>query len=210
VRLLLAAGLLAACSSNHASGGLAAGDGATADGYPSGPYGKTQGAVIPNMTWSGYVDDAADAVATTKPYVTYSLDDARRSGKEYAIVILAESGCTGCQKSGDYIVKGGAGAAVVAAGGVVIEVLETVGFTAQATQAELEHWVDFFMLPVTTVKDPDGTGTPTLDTLGQREQAFVIDLRTMTIVDVIQGDLTGIGPSSAQVGFAEMLRLLGK
>jgi hypothetical protein len=85
-----------------------------------------------------------------------------------------------------------------------------VGFTAQATQAELEHWVDFFMLPVTTVKDPDGSGTPTLDTLGQREQAFVVDLQTMTILDVIQGDLTGIGPSSAQLGLEEMHQLLGK
>src|SRR5688500_2960768 len=70
------------------------GDGADAavapSAYPSGPYGVAVGAVIANLSWVGYVSPAADAIATTKPYGAYSLDDARRSGKRYAMINLAE------------------------------------------------------------------------------------------------------------------------
>jgi hypothetical protein len=176
--------------------------------YPAGPYGVTVGSVIADMMWIGYVDDAANAVATTKPYVPYSLDDARRSGKHYAMINLAESDCPGCQKSAGEIEAGGA--SVVDAGGVVIEVLETTGFVAQASQADLEAWINKYMLTVTTVKDPDGTGTPTLNSLGQREQAYIIDLTTMTIIQIIEGDTSGIGMTSGGKALTAMHTLLGK
>ena len=48
------------------------------------------GNVITNLTWIGYQDDAADVVATKKTYGPYSLDDARRSGKKYAMVNLSD------------------------------------------------------------------------------------------------------------------------
>jgi len=176
--------------------------------YPSGPYGVTVGSVISDMTWIGYADPAADAVATTKPYAPYTLDDARRSGKHYAMINLAESECPGCQKSAGEIEAGGK--SVVDAGGVVIEVLETTGFVAQATMADLEAWINKYSLPVTTVKDPDGTGTPTLMALGQREQAYIIDLTTMTIIQIIEGDTSGIGATSGGKALAAMHTLLGK
>jgi hypothetical protein len=160
------------------------------------------------MTWIGYVDDAATGVATSEPYVGYSLDDARKSGKHYAMINLAESYCPGCQKSAGEIASGGP--AVVQAGGVVIEVLETTGFTTQATQSGLQAWVNKYSLPVTTVKDPDGTGTATLNALGGREHAYIVDLTTMKIVDVISGDITGIGATSGGLGLTEMHTLLGK
>ena len=184
--------------------------GADADlgAYPTGPYGTTVGTVIANMTWIGYVDDAADAIGTTKPYIAYSLDDARKSGKHYAMINLAETYCPGCQKSAGEIATGGA--AVVSAGGIVIEVLETTGFTAQASKTDLTAWVNKYSLPVTTVKDQDGTGTPTLNALGQREQAYIIDLTTMKIVQIIAGDITGIGATSGGKAMPVMHTLLGK
>jgi hypothetical protein len=124
------------------------------------------------------------------------------------MIHLAESDCPGCQKSAGEIASGGK--AVVDAGGVVIEVLETTGFVTQASKTDLDAWVNKYMLPVTTVKDPDGSGTPTLNALGQREQAYIIDLTTMTIAQIIQGDITGIGATSGGKGLAAMHVLLGK
>jgi hypothetical protein len=179
-----------------------------ASGYPTGPYGTKVGSVIANMTWIGYVDDAADALATTKPYVTYSLDDARKSGKHYAMLNLAETFCPGCQKSAGELATGGA--SVVNAGGVVIEVLETTGFTSQASKTDLTSWVNKYQLPITSVKDQDGSGTPTLTALGQREQAYIIDLTTMKIIQIIPGDITGAGATSGGKAMTAMHTLLGK
>jgi hypothetical protein len=105
------------------------------------------------------------------------------------------------------------GAAVVQAGGVMIEVLETTGFVTQATQTDLEQWIGEYKLPITSVKDPDGTGTATLTALGRREQAYIIDLTTMTILDVFVGNTDGGGTAtsySADEGMTEMHTLLGK
>lgn len=160
------------------------------------------------MQWIGYTDPTASVVATTEPYAAYTLDDAFTSGSHYAMINLAESDCPGCQKSAGEIQSGGA--AVVQAGGVVIEVLETTGFTTQATQTSLEASINKYQLPVTTVKDPDGTGTATLNALGHREQAYIIDLTTMKIVDIIEGDETGLGSTSGGLALTEMHTLLGK
>lgn len=181
---------------------------ASLSGYPSGPYGFNVGDVITNITWIGYPDDAADAVATTKPYVTYSLDDARKSGNKYLMLNLAESLCPGCQKSAGELTAGGP--AVVAAGGVVVEILETTGFTTQATKTSLDAWINKYQLPITTVKDQDNAGTYTLTNLGGREHAYIIDLTTMKILQIISGDITGAGATSGGKGLTEMHTLLGK
>ena len=160
------------------------------------------------MQWIGYADPTASAIATTEPYAAYTLDDARKSGAHYAMINLAESLCPGCQKSAGEMKT--SGAAVVQAGGVVIEVLETTGFTAQATQTSLQQWINKYSLPVTTVKDPDGTGTPTLNALGHREQAYIIDLTTMKILQIIQGDESGLGSTSGGLAMTAMHTLLGK
>jgi hypothetical protein len=162
------------------------------------------------MQWIGYVDPTANAVATTEPYVMYSLDDARMSGAHYAMIHLAETDCPGCQMAATQLEAGGA--AVVQAGGVMIEVLETTGFVATASQMDLEQWIGKYQLPITSVKDP-GTVTTTLDVLGRREQAYIIDLTTMTILDVIEGNTDGGGAAttySASEGMTEMHMLLGK
>jgi hypothetical protein len=59
-------------------------------GYPAGPYGAAIGDTFPPLTWQGYRDDLADAVATTKTYGTYSSDDIRLSGRRYAMIHTAD------------------------------------------------------------------------------------------------------------------------
>ena len=54
--------------------------------YPAGPYGHGVGDIVSNLQWEGYVDEHADAVATTKPWRHYSMDDVRRSGMSYALI----------------------------------------------------------------------------------------------------------------------------
>ena len=179
--------------------------------YPAGPYGITKGSIIQDMNWIGYVDPTANAVATTEPYVAYSLDDARKSGAHYAMIHLSETDCPGCQLAATQLEADGA--AVVQAGGVVIEVLETTGFITQASQTGLQQWIGSYKLPVTSVKDPDGTGTATLNALGGREQAYIVDLTTMKILDVIQGNHNGGGAATsyaANLGMTEMHTLLCK
>ena len=58
--------------------------------YPPGPYGNDVGQIFPPLKWEGYVDDAGDAIANTKPYIDYSMDDARRSGRPYAMIHVSE------------------------------------------------------------------------------------------------------------------------
>lgn len=58
-------------------------------GYPAGPYGINAGQVLANLDWEGYVNDKADAVSTTKPFVPTSLDKERRKGR-YGVLHVAE------------------------------------------------------------------------------------------------------------------------
>jgi hypothetical protein len=58
--------------------------------YPAGPYGNVVGATFPNLQWQGYVDDAADVIATSETFGDYSMDAVRRSGKAYAFVHVSE------------------------------------------------------------------------------------------------------------------------
>jgi hypothetical protein len=58
--------------------------------YPAGPYGNSVGATFPLLVWEGYFDPAGDAIATTKPFGAYTMDDVRKSGRAYAMIHLAD------------------------------------------------------------------------------------------------------------------------
>jgi hypothetical protein len=59
--------------------------------FPAGPYGNTVGSVMANLAWEGHVTDLAETIATTKPYVTTSMDALRRKApKGYAMVHVSE------------------------------------------------------------------------------------------------------------------------
>ncbi len=98
---------------------------------------------------------------------------------------------------------------MIAAGGVVVEILEsTLG--GPTARANLDAWVNTYRLPVTALIDPPAERvTRTLNTYGIRESLFLVDLRTMRIVEKYNGSVAGVGPSSIAQGAARMLELLG-
>ena len=61
-----------------------------ASSYPAGPYGNAVGDTIPPLVWEGYADPLANALASTEPYGTYSMDDLRRSGVPFGVVHVSE------------------------------------------------------------------------------------------------------------------------
>jgi hypothetical protein len=71
-----------------AQGGSASGGsgGDTLGAYPGGPYGAQEGDTIENLLWEGYVNEEAQALANTQPFVDYSMDAVRQSGKALAFV----------------------------------------------------------------------------------------------------------------------------
>jgi hypothetical protein len=97
---------------------------------------------------------------------------------------------------------------VLAAGGMVVEILETTAF-AYTPRANLDAWVNTYHLPVTTVIDPPAERvTRTYMTYGVRESLFVVDLRTMRILSKFNGSVAGVGDSSITMGIARVLELL--
>jgi hypothetical protein len=228
-------------------GGTPAPDGSTqATAYPSGPYCAAAGqnghlpdspgcvlppTIPPNATkWMGYVDDNANALASTEPYVTYSFADAfnyaQQNGKKYLMVNVAEFTCPGCGESAAIMsVTDDAGvpaaAAVVHAGGMLIEVLESANFTGVPTQMQLQTWISDptaaqgrHALWVTTVADPpSSSGTPSWNFFGRRDQAYIVDLTTMKIIKYIDGNIgptTGGTGNSGPQAMSYMHTLLGK
>jgi hypothetical protein len=87
-------------------------------------------------------------------------------------------------------------------------VLETSGFAAP-TPDQLRAWIDTYGVTVTSVidRDPDPE-TETFTALGQREQVFIVDLSTMTIVFQLQGSVAGVGNPSVVAAIDEIKRLL--
>jgi hypothetical protein len=156
------------------------------------------------MTWIGYDNETGTVNSYTLPYASYSLDQARKSGKRWAMINVAEFNCPGCRNSATELAA--MGAAVVQAGGLVIEVLMTYNFTAIASKTNLDYWVDapgagntlWGPLSVTTVKDPDNSsGTPSYNLFGRRDQAYIVDLKTMTITQYIDGAIVAQSTNSA-------------
>ena len=96
--------LLAACGSDGGGGGdgptaaqdlasypdLVPASGDLAGAYPAGPYGYMVGDTITPLVWEGYRDDLADAIATTKTYGSYTMNDLRNSGRPYALLHVTE------------------------------------------------------------------------------------------------------------------------
>lgn len=83
---------------------------------------------------------------------------------------------------------------------------------AGETKASVDAWVGNFMLFTTTVRDPDGMGSQTLDALVRREYTYVVDLATMKVKTIYIGTTDGSKPggvsSSLQQAMDEVLSLL--
>jgi len=89
-----------------------------------------------------------------------------------------------------------------------VEILQTYSFQP-ATRANLDAWVNTYRLRVTAViAPPDERVTRTLTTYGIRETLFLVDLRTMRIVNRYNGSTAGVGPSSVPMATERILQLL--
>lgn len=191
------------------SGGAQAGAGGGASsGYPAGPYGIKEGDTFPNLVWAGYANWNGDAISTTKTFGPVSMDDARKSGKKYAIINLAETLCPGCQKSASLLKTDAKG--IIDAGGAVIEIVITKAFTGPPAKADLDAWITKYSLVNTAAMDPTGTGTPTHDLLGERDTAYIVELPSMKVKAKIIGSYSGATPGSIEKGFAQMKTLLAQ
>lgn len=82
-------------SGGTAGGGLDGGSDAPSDApidygpYPAGPYGNQVGDTIANLAWEGYVNVSGAAASDTLPYVDYSTDEMRKSGKAYGLIHIS-------------------------------------------------------------------------------------------------------------------------
>lgn len=87
-------GLASGGVSGAGTGGLDAGSDAPVDPgpYPGGPYGNAVGDTIANVAWEGYVNVTGAASSDTLPYVDYSTDEMRKSGKAYGLIHVSLQG----------------------------------------------------------------------------------------------------------------------
>jgi hypothetical protein len=96
---------------------------------------------------------------------------------------------------------------VVHAGGAIVEIL------AGGTRMQLDNWINNYGLFTTTVRDPDGMATQTLNALVRREYSYVVDLSTMKILTVYVGTTDGSQPngisSSLKQAMGQVLTLVG-
>lgn len=166
--------------------------------YPAGPYGSQVDDVFPPLVWDGFVNESAVGLATTKPFVPYSMDDVRKTCRKYALVHNSEFTCPGCKNSADWLGTKGGGKQVVDAGGVVVELLQSNNFNP-SNQTALETWILAYDLTVTSLidastADPNQTETA----LGIRETTWIVDLETMKILNKFSGSIQGIGTPSAE------------
>ncbi|MFO0604343.1 MAG: hypothetical protein U0324_14265 [Polyangiales bacterium] len=89
-----------------------------------------------------------------------------------------------------------------------MEILETTSL-GPVTRTNLDAWVTTYGLRVTSVIDPPAERvTRTFMTYGIRESLFVVDLRTMRIVNKYNGSVAGVGASSVSMATERILQLL--
>src|SRR5450432_38391 len=175
--------------------------------YPAGPYGNAEGDVFPPLVWEGYVDPNADAIATTKSYGTYSMDDVRKGGKAYALVHTSDFVDPGSKNAANDLEADAP--TLVINGAVIVEIV--IGNAGSApTKTNLDAWVNTFSLPVTSVIDPSAQPLASFTALGRRELAFIVDLATMKIAKKYVGSLIGQPPSSVVMAEPDLHTFLGK
>jgi hypothetical protein len=181
-------------------------------GYPPPPYGTTKGDVLPYLRWQGYVgaEDGPDAgLVSDQTWKAYSSDDLRTSGKTLALLHVSDFDCPGCRRAALHL--GASGLSVVAAGGLVVEVLASQAFAyTPATRTALDAWVTSYDLKTTSLIDRDAPALATFHAVGVRDTALVVSLPDMHVLWRETGDLSGVTPTSAEDAMTEMLLRLGK
>src|SRR5947207_730814 len=103
------------------------------------------------------------------------------------------------------------GPAVVAAGGALVQVLASDQRNPMKTVEldVLRNWIEGSRLTVTTVRDPQNLPLQTENALVSYEYGYLVDLRTMEILQAYIGSSAAPGDSTALRGMRDLLVLLG-
>lgn len=154
---------------------------ATAGVFPSGPYGYEVGQTLADVRFEGYVNAEGRGLSTAQPFRSTSMHELRGGGRGYALVVVAEFFCGGCQASARDLAD--RSRAILDAGGVVVMVLSSQGYTARPDREALDAWVRTYGLEVTAVIDaPEEPFPASQSRYGGYDSALVVDLASMRVV----------------------------
>ena len=103
-------------------------DAAIEDGTPVNPdgvFGRSVGSILENLLWEGFVDEQADAIATSKGYASYSPEALRHTARSLGLIHLSDVSSEGSARSADDLATRGpaavqAGAALVGRAGAAL------------------------------------------------------------------------------------------
>jgi hypothetical protein len=156
--------------------------------YPEGPYGKTAGAVIPDMSWDGYRDGKGDV---TKVDLLDYYDPDGSKGIKVILVEMSALWCGVCRSEAarlapvyeaDWKSKGARFVTLIVEG----------NSHSPATQPDVDTWIKTYKCPYDVVLDASmSLAPPTGGTIGLPYNV-IIDPRTMKIDKVVEGDGAGV------------------
>jgi len=162
------------------SGGAGAGAqdaGGTVSDYPAGPYGEGDpevGDVIENLKLQGLVFDAA---AAEPRFVTTSLGALREIDAALALIHVPAVWCSSCKAAAADLAA--RQQEILDAGGAIIELVHEGQDGSPPSESELRAWATAYRLHVPTAGGADARAHAVFP---DRDTAYVVDLRTMTVV----------------------------
>jgi len=157
--------------------------------YPSGPYGTSEGSVIANLSWTGYIDTDADA--DSDPFnespTTISLQDFYHGFDPGARIILinASAGwCGACQEEASELKQ--LDSAFRSRGARFITALFEDSSSYPADTDFAKSWGEWYSLAFPVVADPQDKLSPYYQE-SSVPMNIMIDASDMTIIDIIHG-----------------------
>jgi hypothetical protein len=199
----------AAASSSSAGGGDAgglgdagepadAGDGCASNPYPAGPYGLTQGAIVPNLSLLGFVDGATNHLTEqaftlgefynptgNEVFPACSALGAGTVKPKVLLIFIAAVWAEPANNEAMSILPAEYATFAPAGGQFVTILVDGPTFGVPATVQNLASWVTQY-----TVNYPSGVD-PTLEGISPFPQNLVIDTRTMRVVADVDGEVSG-------------------
>jgi len=177
--------LLTACGDNVVGGGNTPDASTVAPDYPAGPYGVTMGAVLENMSFSGYVNQGPDdGLVSATGFEELSLADMRKLGYRYVLINVAAEWCEPCQEEAlslptDFV-------RWAPRGGYVMSVMTEDKDRAPASRAALDRWVESFKMNYTMLHDPKDEITRVIAP-PQLPTNMIVDVEKMEILRIEYG-----------------------
>jgi len=153
--------------------------------YPEGPYGKTAGSVMSQLSWDGYRDGAGD---WTKIDLIDYYDPDGSKGIKVILVEMSALWCGVCRSEAGRLAPI-YDAEWKAKGARFITLIVQGNTKTPATEPDVDSWIKTFKCTYDVVLDPS-MSIATGGSIGLPYNV-IVDPRDMTIYKVVQGD----GPS---------------